>query len=561
MSPRIRNSIALVAVAALVGYFWWQGERFLAANGPTFDEGVHLTAGYALWAHGDFRFNREHPPLLKFLWAAPLALGERPPFPDDVADATDNNHWHVANAFLYRTDSPPARWLTPARRVNLAFGCALVLLVGWWAYRVWGSRLAGVAACGFAAFDPTLLALSCVLTTDLGLALFAALSAYLLWEYSATPRTAVLVACGISLGLLLGSKFSAGAVVAGLGAAGLAFVLAGGTLALPGRVPALDLRSRLGAALDLAFRLAVIAFVAVAATYGFIHFDQWGAGLKFQLTRGDFGDGVAYLNGELSRTGWYHYFLVVLPLKLPLGLLIAALCGVIALAKARPLQRPGLVWLLLPPLVVFVAASLSRVNLGVRVVGPLLPFLDLIAARLAAPGCCAPLRFVLLGGCLAWCGVASWQAAPHQIAYFNELAGGPEGGLKHAADSNLDWGQGLPQLKQYMDREGIEVVYLSFFGTDRPEAYGIRFQALPGYGRIGPPGGEEIPPFARRRVVAVSANHLVGLMLNDPDAFAWLRERKPTAILGGTIYIFDLTGDSKAIASLRSCLPPVGERP
>ncbi len=30
---------------------------------------------------------------------------------------------------------------------------------------------------------------------------------------------------------------------------------------------------------------------------------------------------------------------------------------------------------------------------------------------------------------------------PHQLAYFNELAGGPENGHRHLLHSNLDWGQ------------------------------------------------------------------------------------------------------------------------
>src|SRR5439155_15467068 len=100
----------------------------------------------------------------------------------------------------------------------------------------------------------------------------------------------------------------------------------------------------------------------------------------------------------------------------------------------------------------------SRVDLGVRVILPVLPFLYLFTGRLAVPGCCRVPRSMVLGGCLFWSALASWQAAPHQIAYFNELAGGSTGGLKYCADSNLDWGQGLPQLKEYKQREGIEVV-------------------------------------------------------------------------------------------------------
>ena len=42
---------------------------------------------------------------------------------------------------------------------------------------------------------------------------------------------------------------------------------------------------------------------------------------------------------------------------------------------------------------------------------------------------------------IAWHVAESAWVAPHYIAYFNELAGGPAGGRNHLADSSLDWGQ------------------------------------------------------------------------------------------------------------------------
>jgi hypothetical protein len=567
------NVAALVAAGALAAGFWWQGERFLAANGPTFDEAVHLAAGYSYWTTGDFRLNREDPPLLKLLWALPLVLGDRPPYPHDVAAAHDNDHWRVGAALLYDSGIPHARLLTPARRVNLAVGCGVVLLAGWWAFRAWGSRLAGLAAGGFAAADPNLLALSCVLSTDVGLTFFALLSAYLLWEYTARPSRGLLLAAGASLGLMLASKLSALGVLAGFGGAAGLIVLRGGVLALPGTptpVGGWTLGARVRAALDLAFRLGAVAVVVLAATYGFVHFPHWGAGLQFQLTRKDFGNGTFYLCGELSRHGWYHYFLVVLALKLPLGLIAAAGVGTALLTGGRrePTARPGRIatsppppvrarsaWLWVAPLVFLAAASYSRVDLGVRVVFPAVAFLYVVAGRLAAPGRFRCLRLLVLADCLAWAVISSAQAAPHQIAYFNELAGGPVGGLRFVADSNLDWGQGLPELKAYTDREGLDVIYLSYFGTARPEAHGIRYQYLPGYGQFTAPP-DTVPADAPRHVLAVSANNLIGSYLEkDPDTYAWLRARTPVAVLGGSIYVFDLTGDPDAIRRVRALGP------
>ncbi len=574
--PRSALALALVLGLALAAWFGWRGERFLAANGPTFDEGVHLVAGYGYWTAGEFGLNREDPPLLKLLWAAPLLVMDTPPFPHAVAAASRGNHWAVADAWLYGSGVPPRRLLDPARRVNLAFGCGLVLLVGWVAYRVWRSAWAGLAGAAFAATDPTLLAVSCVLSTDIGVSLFGFLACYLLWEYVGNPTRGLLVGSGVALGLALAAKFSAVGLVAGLALAGVVFLAKGGRLTLPGREgkgsgpwPGGPRPGGLLPAAEFALRLGLIALVTTAATYGFLHFPEWGRGLKFQLTRGSHGDGIAYLNGEVSRTGWYHYFLVAVPLKMPLGLLLAASVSVVSqvhrAGAVSPVGRVSAmspagrtwpsgcgVWLVVPPLAFLALASYSRVNLGVRLVLPCFPFLYLLAAGLLRPGRGSRVRGPVTAACLTACWLAATRASPFELSYFSELVGGPENGAKYLADSNLDWGQGLPALKRWMDANGLDAVYLGYFGTDRPESHGIRYRPLPGYGRVGPPGGGAIPAEAPRHVVAVSVNHLLGLYLNEPRTYAWLRDRAPLASPGGCIRVYDLTTDPVALARLRS---------
>lgn len=87
---------------------------------------------------------------------------------------------------------------------------------------------------------------------------------------------------------------------------------------------------------------------------------------------------------------------------------------------------------------------------------------------------------------IAWHIGESVTIRPDYLAYFNQLAGGPSKGYKHLADSSLDWGQDLPALKQWLDREGLQqpggsTVYLSYFGTARPDYYGIKAIPLAGF--------------------------------------------------------------------------------
>jgi hypothetical protein len=538
-----RTFVALGAVSLLIGWFWQRGEAVLSANGPTFDEPAHLATGLHYWQTKRLAMNPEHPPLLKLWWSVPLVIAGDAP---DVSSCSD--HWQAGDVLL-RTGVSPPDVFRPARRMNLILGCGIVLVAGWWAFRGSNSRLAAVGAAAFASCDPNLLALSCVLTTDAGFAFFALLTAYLLWEYAEAPSHGLLLAAGTSLGLMLGTKLSAIAMAGGFGLAGAVHVLRGGVLKLPGRDGP---HGRL--AHDFAFRIGVIAVIALAATYGFVQFDEWGRGLKFQLTRGAHGDGRMFLNGELSKTGWLHYFIVAAGLKLPLSLLIASGVSLFALRRA-----PRAVFLLMPPAVFVAAASWSRVDLGVRVVLPATVFLYVIAAATLAAcpctavGLCRKLASAVAIAGVVWSGFAAERAQPYPIAYFNELAAGR--GLDHLADSNADWGQGLPTLKDYLEREKCGEVYLSFFGTDRPDAYGITAIMLPGYGQLGAgsvsDGLSVDSSLTRPALMVVSANNLIGLNLPDSNLYAFLRSRSPVAVLARSLFVFDITHDPEARDAIR----------
>src|SRR6187401_2420887 len=51
--------------------------------------------------------------------------------------------------------------------------------------------------------------------------------------------------------------------------------------------------------------------------------------------------------------------------------------------------------------------------------------------------------------------VSSLRVYPHELAYFNAFAGGPESGHLHLLHSNLDWGQDLLYLDRWLKAEGL----------------------------------------------------------------------------------------------------------
>ncbi|HEY8504140.1 MAG TPA: phospholipid carrier-dependent glycosyltransferase [Gemmataceae bacterium] len=545
--------LPLLIALALLAYFAAQGLAFIRANSQTFDEAAHFVAGYSYLATGDFRVNPEHPPLLKLLWALPLYLTDRPAF-DPPAELWEKpNHWLLARHFLGTTPVHPEELLFAPRVVNLGLGVLLVALVGWWGFRLWGAP-GGLAAMAFAAFDPNLQAHSCVLSTDVGFTLFATLTVYLLWEYLRRPSHALLIAGGVALGLTAASKFSAVVTAATLALVVLLHLLRGGEFGFPGQAPrGASFRARLAAAARPAVRVVLAALAVLVLVYFVVEFPRWGQGLKQQFVRTE-GGGRFYFLGEVAERGWVLYFPVAILIKTPLGTLLAVGLSLATFRLGKRLGAGEALFLLVPPLAYLAAMTVSGIDLGVRIVLPMFPFLFLLAGRLATLGGVGPL---LVGLPLLWTALSAARVAPQQLAYFNEAVGGPAEGWRYLGDSNLDWGQGLKELRSWLERQGDPVIALSYYGTAEPERYGIRYQYLPGYGRVAPPPDTEVPPGAPRRLVAVSLSNLQGIYLPDPATYRWLLERTPVAEVGYSIRVYDLTDDPEGLARLRTVLASV----
>jgi len=73
---------------------------------PTYDETVHLFAGYSYLRWGDYRVNPEHPPLVKMLAAAPLLAldldtARITPRERSVVQKDKNYGWVLAHRFVF----------------------------------------------------------------------------------------------------------------------------------------------------------------------------------------------------------------------------------------------------------------------------------------------------------------------------------------------------------------------------------------------------------------------------------------------------------------------------
>lgn len=222
--------------------------------------------------------------------------------------------------------------------------------------------------------------------------------------------------------------------------------------------------------------------------------------------------GASYLLGERRMTGWRHYYFVALAVKLPLAFWLLFAGRVLT---ARGEGRKGAVAtpagdeILLLTIALFLAITAmgSSRNYGLRYLLPLSPLAIVWVSRLAeSPSLAGGWRPWIVGLGLAGQAIAVASVYPHELTYFNALAGGPLGGRRILSDSNLDWGQGLRGLAR-LQREKPEFrdLTLYYFGDTEPAWYGVEgtsyvVNAVDDHTNLAPIS------HARTRYLAVSAS-------------------------------------------------------
>jgi Flp pilus assembly protein TadD len=248
----------------------------------------------------------------------------------------------------------------------------------------------------------------------------------------------------------------------------------------------------------------------------------------------------AYLGGEISESGWWYYFPLAIVVKTPLALLVLVGVGLFGFVRrGRELGVGNQLFVLIPIVAYLGTAMASGVNIGLRHVLPIYPFLLLIAAAGARELLRLPRRMAVAALALVaivWTGEFA-RAYPHPLTFFNQLVGGPPNGYRYLADSNLGWGQGLKGLKSWMARNGVAHVNLAYFGQADPAYYGIDCTYLPG----GP--SFALDKTSRPRLpgyVAISSTTLSGVYAPPPWRLFYrpFQDLKPAAVIGNSIRVY-----------------------
>ena len=543
----------------------------------SWDEGDHIYAGYMNWKHGEYDLNPEHPPLVKLIATLPL-------LPLDLKAAPRLNRYFKSESYyggrelLFRNGpADGGRYSADSLvfRTHLAV-MTFSLLTAWLLFlagREMFGPLAGLLGMALWVFDPTVLANAPFVTTDSGAALGFFASVYTFYRFMGTPGWRRALLCGLAVGVALACKHNAVLLLP------ILLLLAAGDTA--GRwIKQRQRPAGLGVRAGGMFLVAATALTFLWGVYAF-HFAMHPSGVVMPTITSRLNDlsplmartigffvehhllpesylyglvdvvhvGAAmptYFNGRLYAHGQWFYFPAILSLKWSIGILGLLLLTLGALFTGRFRHGREVFFLALPAGFYLAVGMASPLNIGVRHVLPVFPFIfGLIGGGAAWLIGQRRMWAIPVAALMLWHVVDSVRMYPNYMPYANALWGGPSHTHDHFSDSATDWGQDLKFVKTWTDQHHVTDCWIAHFSAPfiLPSDYGVPCRLLP---TLDTMYEEDIAlPAVLHGPLVISLADLNGFEFGTKvrNPFEQLFERTPDEILadGYAVYLGDFS--------------------
>ena len=502
------------------------------------DELAHIPAGYGYVHNLDYRLNPEHPPLVKALAMLPvLFLNPTFPTNTAAWLQEVNGEWDMGREFLYNASNDANMIIQTSRIIPILLTILTLVLVYFFAKRLMGPWWALLPASLFG-LSPIMLAHGHYVTTDVGAAFGILLGTYFFTRLVESPSTKNLWLAGIAFGIAQLTKFSTPFLVplfifvllvlwirdmflrqrreilktGWRYLKNLILILLIGYLCVVypiyflftanypiakqvsdttsilasfanGPTPAGQMCHGMRCLADLNIWMSESPVLRPFAEY------LLGVLMVFQRVG---GGNTIYFMGQVVGSGGWIYFPLLFLFKEPLPTVIIIVMALFLALFWMWKRAHASHWRMLRNIFDYVSVNFaeftmgsfivlyggyaihSSLNLGVRYLIPILPFIYILSAgvwkkwvmqfdtqrtTMSFGGAAAMARslaagftkYVLLVILLAWLFCEALFTAPYFLSYFNELGGGLWNGYHYATDSNYDWGQDLLRLQAWVN--------------------------------------------------------------------------------------------------------------
>lgn len=584
--------LGLLIVHALL--LAWGGYR----HSPTIDEVRWLPAGVAHWATGRFDVARVNPPFVRMVAAVPVLLAE------PRTERTDGTTANVYRDFI-ELNGVRSAWLFTLGR----WACIPFSLIGGYCCYCWARELYGTT-CGLVAltlwcFSPNVLAHAQIVANDAPGAALAVAAGYLFWRWLKKPTWERAFIAGLTLGV---AELAKTTLILFLGLWPLLWLVWSWSMPREPHRPRWQLQVaqllvllaiglnvlNLGYGYEGSFRrLGDYAFGSqtlrglepgqrnrfTGTWLGELPLPlpaQYVLGLDEQKRHFEGSQIIlqTYVRGRWTTHGVWYFYLYALAIKVPIGtwclLLLSAVLRAFRLDRLKRGRDEML--LIVPALtVLLLASSQPGFTDHLRYILPAFPFVFVWISRVGWALTQRP-RPVFLATAfgLAWSVGSSLWIYPHSLSYFNEFVGGPKNGHYHLVSSNIDYGQDLLYLKEWLDEHPqARPFHLAYWNLDSidPAVLGVDFPRPPS----GPAPRQPIPYSEPEKLGPQPGWHAANVNVLQGDDwpgrsefpqfgyYGYLLNFEPVAMAGYSIYIYHISLDEANRVRRQMNLPPIAQ--
>lgn len=589
MKTKLLAGIMIVSAVALAIASVWN-------DSPIIDEIPHIGAGYSYIQKGDFRLNPEHPPLVKDL--AGFALSFLPldqsAFETHFWTSDINGQWNFGRNLIFNSGNDAILITRVAKLPMILFFLLSAIIIFHWTRKLYADKAALVATFLFC-FSPTVMAHSRFVTTDVPALFGVLLGTYFFIEFLKHQNKKNFILAVVAFGIAQLTKFS-------LFLLNPLFLILAVTWGLAHSIHSgqsfYNKINTVAKNIFLTGMIIILSYLAIVwpvyglhtinyppekqkaettyhlGSYGnrFIadkviwasdkpyirSLTHYGLGV-LMVTQRSIGGNTTYFLGEVNKNAWKKYFPIVYFIKEPLafwGLVVIVLLNLTVAFKPNRYKLSH--WLenyftefaMLTWFAIYWYASITaNLNIGVRHLMPTYGFVYiLLTGQLANLGnrlkMISRKRYIaagwLVGILLGWYLFENIRVFPYYLTYFNQTVGGPKGGHIYVVDSNVDWGQDVKRLADWVEDNKIKKISLDYFGWADAGYYlgnkyvwinAGRYKNAREFLADNPDGG----------YIAVSKSFFMGSREKIETSYAWLDFYTPIADIGNSIFVWHIT--------------------
>ena len=559
--------LAVVLLFAIFAFqLWYHATRTSA----TVDEPVHILAGYRHLQCGDFGINPEHPPLLKVLAAAPLMARNDlvdPPWSCGSKLTSKFDAFSYGNSFV--VDNGVDSVVIPTRLAASVLSLILAIAVFLAAWEMF-NRWVALVALAIVAFEPNFIGHGSIVNTDMAITATAFGAVYAIYRFSNSPTWSRFAVAGTAFGLMLAAKHSA-----------VIFLPVLAVLLLMGAVTFRGLEGPIHSLLPRRiasfFGIFFIGLFILWAFYGFsyravpdpsaetVSVSEY---LKENASRPEaltslpakittlvertrifpesyvlgmadvvsWGSRNTFIFGKNYPTGQWFFFPVAFAVKTNIALLLLVPLGLL-LPFLIPAKRLEALFLLLPALSFFAVATTSNFTNGVRHILPVYPFL-IIAAAAGGTWLARRNRLIAVGLTilLLYNATAALRTAPSYLAFANDLWGGMNKTSTVFSGANVDTGQNIKLVNEYIARHDIKDCWIAGFVHPEMLPHVQPCRVMPSGLRVLVSRNpiDPLPPVVEG-VVFLTSNELPP---QGADEYTPIATVEPEALIGGGVRVY-----------------------